>query len=210
MSRAALAALPAALAGCFLWRTGDAERCPPDRTIVLGAQEDVTAFAGCKRASGLTIRTGATIDVGPLHDLEEVRGDVTVGPTVGIENLAFNGLVWVGGAIRVTDNGSLRGLYLPRLDHAGRLEVDGNFELTTIAIPSLVAVDGAVSITDNHDLEVVFAGALTTVGKELVVADVPKLYLIEAPKLVHVEALRVENAPKLPADAVDALRNKTP
>ena len=60
------------LTGCFLFRGNDGARCPTDRTIVLGTQEDVSGFAGCKRASGVTIRTGRVDRRGPAA---RARGD---------------------------------------------------------------------------------------------------------------------------------------
>src|SRR5438105_4591885 len=113
------AALLLLLSGCFLAGHSKSSReCPAGRTVELSLPEDVTKLVGCEKVAGIVIRTGATIDVAPLSDLEEITGDLSVGPTVGIDSIAFNGLLRVGGTIRVANNGSLRGLYLPRLEHA--------------------------------------------------------------------------------------------
>ena len=200
--------LLALLPGCFLFRSSQPASCPKGRVVDLGLQEEVAKFAGCTSAAGVTIRTGATIDVSPLHELEEISGDLSIGPTVGVDTLAFNGLLRVGGTIRVVSNGSLRGLFLPRLEHVGRLEVDGNVVLTTISMPRLVDVTGSVVVTDNNGLELLSASTLTQIGGELVIVGHPKLNLLELPRLVRMQTMRVEGNPAIPADVVETLRNK--
>jgi hypothetical protein len=200
-------ALLALLAGCPLFHTDQPASCPKGR-VDLGLQEDVLKFAGCTKAAGVMIRTGATIDVTPLHELEEIAGDLAIGPTVGVDSVAFNGLVRVGGTIRIVSNGSLRGLFLPRLEHVGRVEVDGNVVLTTISMPRLIDVKGSLVVTDNHGLELLSASTLSRIGGELVIVGHPKLNLVELPRLVHMETIRVEGNPAIPADVVDNLRNK--
>jgi hypothetical protein len=194
--------------GCFLARGGESASCPEGRTVELSLPEDVTKFAGCKKASGIVIRTGATIDVTPLADLEEISGDLVVGPTVGVDSIAFNGLLEVGGTIRVANNGSLRGLFLPRLERAGRIEVDNNAVLSTISVPRLATVKGAMVITDNNALELITATLLTTLGKELVIAGHPKLNLLEMPRVSTMETIRLEANPMLPPEVVEQLRSK--
>ena len=61
--------------------------------VELTLPEDVTAFAGCKRPLAFLICTGATVDVTPLSDLEATSGDLVIGPTVGVDSVAFNGLL---------------------------------------------------------------------------------------------------------------------
>jgi hypothetical protein len=201
-------ALLACLSGCFLFRSGDRAGCPQGKVVSLGLQEEVARFAGCTKAAGVTIRTGATIDVTPLRELEEITGDLSIGPTVGLDSVAFNGLLRVGGTIRVASNGSLRGLFFPRLEHVGRIEVDGNVVLSTISLPRLADVQGSMVITDNHGLELLSAGMLTTIGSELVIVGHPKLDLVELPRLARMEAVRVEENPKMAPELVEALRNK--
>ncbi len=196
------------LAGCFLFRGNDGAHCPTDRTIILGSQEDVQGFAGCKTASGITIRTGASIDVGPLRELEEISGDLVIGPTVGVDEVAFNGLTRIGGAIRVTGNPSLRSLFLPRLEEAGRIAIDSNTQLTTIALPRIALVKGAIVLTDNRSLELFEAGELITVGHELVISGHPKLSNVELDRLTSAEAVRIEGDPKLGVAVVTKIRER--
>jgi len=196
------------LPGCFLFRNGDAERCQEGRIVVLDSQDAVLHFAGCKVAAGLVVRTGASIDFGPLRELEEITGDLVVGPTVGIEEFELNRVRTIGGAVRVSKNPSLRGLFLPRLENAGRIFVEDNGALTTIALPRIDTVRGAVIINDNRSLELLAAPELATVGHELVVIDHPKLAVLELGKLVSAEAVRIERDPKLPPEAVTQIREK--
>ena len=131
-----------------------------------------------------------------------------IGPTVGVEEIDLTELREVGGTVRVTANGSLLELFLPRLEHAGRLDIDDNAALATLSLPRLSTVDGALTITDNHELALIDASSLVSVGKSLVIAGAPRLTLIEMPALAHAETVRIADAPKLPADAATALTAK--
>jgi hypothetical protein len=198
----------ALLPGCFLFRSSPNASCQEGRTVELSLPEDVKKFAGCEKASGIQIRTGATIDVAPLSDLEEISGDLSIGPTVGVDTVSFNGLTRVGGTIRVVSNGSLRGLFFPRLEQVGRVEVDNNAVLTTISMPRLAHVDGSFVITDNASLELVTTTLLVDLGGELVVTGEPKLNLFEIPRIMQMQAIRLERVPKLPPEVVEALTSK--
>ena len=144
--------------------------------------------------------------MGPLRELEEISGDLVIGPTVGVEEVSLNGLTRIGGAIRVANNPSLRGLFLPRLEEAGRIAIDSNTQLTTIALPRIAVVQGTVILTDNRSLELFEAGALVTVGHELVISGHPKLTNLELDRLTSAEAVRIEGDPKLAAAVVDKIR----
>lgn len=194
------------LSGCFLWHTGAEARCPAD--IVVRVQDDVTAAARCTSARSLRIQTVSTVDVRPLH-LQTVTGDLVIGPGAGADAYAFERLVRIGGALVVRGNNGLRGLYLPRLEVAGRITVDDNHELMTIALPRLTAVAGALTVTGNHRLELLAAPALARVGGDLVIVGHPSLGLVELGRLSRAGGVRIEDDPKLPAEVADALRAKT-
>jgi hypothetical protein len=198
--------LLAAVPGCFFGNHDEA-RCPIDRSMTFGLQQDVVAFGGCKRASGIVVRTGATIDLAPLRELQEITGDLSIGPTVGVDEVLLNDLRRVGGTIYVASNGSMQGLFLPRLEHAGRIDVEANSGLTTISMPRLETVEGALVIDDNHGLELIAAPSLASV-KELVITHQPKLSLVEMGKLTSAESVRIEDDPKLAPEVIDALRAK--
>jgi len=204
--------LALALAACLPSKGASSGKCPRDHSLEIGLQEDVARFAGCEKAAGVTIRTGATIDVTPLHELAEITGDLSVGPTVGVDELAFNGLLRVGGTIRIVNNGSLRGLFFPRLEKVGRIEIENNAVLASISMPRVKAVQGAVVVTDNNALEMLSASLLETIGTELVISGHPKLNLVELGHLTSLQAIRLEDNPKLPADVVEQLvaRSATP
>lgn len=206
MKSAPLVLIALALPGCFLVRKDNPASCPKDRVVQLGLQEDVGKVSGCSSLVGVEIRTGATVDVTPLRELESIEGDLAIGPTVGVDTIAFNGLLRVGGTIRVVSNGSLRGLFLPRLESVGRIEVENNVVLTTISVPRLVSVKQSIVIANNHGLELLSAGALSSVGGELVIVDHPKLNLVELPRVGQLQAVRLENNPKLPQEVADQLR----
>jgi len=197
--------LALAFSACGGPRPG-APRCPLDRTIVLDSQEAVERFAGCRTASAITIRTGAVLDLSPLGKLETVTGDVVVGPTVGLEEMSLRELRAIGGALRVTSNNQLRGLFLPRLEQAGRISVEGNASLTTVSLPRLARVLGSLVIAEDGSLELVDLSSLITIGKDLVIAGNPVLSLVEADRLTQVLDVRIEDNRRLPAEQAEALR----
>jgi len=177
---------------------------------MIAGQDDVEALAGCTTASAVTIRSGATINLGPLRALETITGDLTVGPTVGMEELSLAELREVGGSIKVVANGSLRGMFLPRLERAGQIGVEGNAGVVTVSMPRLERVAGSLVIADDGSLELIDLSGLVTVGKDLVITRNPVLALIEADKLTTVLELRVEDNRVLPAEQVEALRARLP
>lgn len=183
-----------------------APRCPTDRPIVVARQAQVTELARCATVRGLTIRTGASLDVSGLRTLATITGDLVIGPTVGIEEVTLGELRVVEGTLRVAGNGLMQGMFLPKLERAGRIEIDGNVAITTISLPRLVSVQGALRIIDNASLELLDLSALASVDQELVVTGDPMLSLVEAVQLQRTAAVQLD-APKLPPDVADRLRS---
>jgi hypothetical protein len=179
--------------------------CPMDRVVLVVRQDDVARLAGCTSVRGLAVRTAAALDVSALRALAAITGDLVIGPTSAIEDVQLGELRTVGGAIRVVGNGLLRGLYLPRLERAGGVDIAGNAALTTIALPRLAAVQGALRITDDASLEAVELSALASIDRELVLAGVPQLDLVDAAQLARAGAVRLD-APRLPPEVADRLR----
>jgi hypothetical protein len=180
--------------------------CPVEREVVLASQAAIARLAGCTTARGLTIRSGGALDVSALRALTTITGDLVIGPTVGVEEITLGALRAVGGTIHVASNGLLQGVYLPQLERAGRIEIDGNASLTTIAAPRLAVVHGALRVTDNASLELLDLSALTSIEQTLVLTGDPKLALLEVGALRT--AGRVElGAPSLPPEIADALRS---
>ena len=204
-SSAGVALAVLGLAGCGLFHPAAPASCPADRTVVLASQSDVVAFQTCLTARGIALRTGATVDVAPLH-VTTITGDLVIGPTVGVEAVSLSELRAVDGAIVVMGNGSLHGLFLPRLERAGRIVVEGNVSLASIAMPRLAEVTGGMTISDNHDLEILDAPALVQVGGDLVLVNHPQLTIVELGALRSAAAVRFDALPKLAAEVLDGLR----
>jgi hypothetical protein len=207
-SRLAIVALLVGCAGPA--KPASTPACPMDRTVVISSQDDVLRFAACTTASSLTIRTGASISLAPLRGLETITGDLAVGPTVGMEEIALPELREIGGTVRIESNGALHGIFLPRLARAGRIDIEANAALTTISFPRLEAALGSFLILQNGALELIDIPVLASVGKDLVISDNPELTLIEAGNLATVQEIRIERNRKLPVEQVDAVRAKTP
>lgn len=206
--RRSLASL--ALAACGGAPAPATPRACPSTAVTLASPEDVAALAGCSALTAVTIRTGGELDFGPLAELTSIRGDLAIGPSFGLEEIALPKLARVGGTVRIVSNANLRGVYLRALETAGAIDIGGNGAVSTVSLGRLRSVAGAVTIVGNAQLEVVDAGSLVTVGGELVLADNATLAVVEAGALSRAGAVRVENNAALAPDVVEALRAKTP
>jgi len=209
--RGALAlALPFALAACGAAPGNPvAPRCPTDRVVVLASQADITRLARCATARGVTIRSGAALDTSVLHALATITGDLVIGPTVGTSEITLGELRGVGGTLRVAGNTLMQGLFLPKLERAGRIEIEGNAAIATVSLPKLTAVHGALRITGNASLELVDLSALAAIDQELVLTGDPELALVEAPALKAAASVQIE-VPKLSPEVADRLRAIAP
>jgi len=159
--------------------------------------------------AGVTIRSAAELDTSGLAALATITGDLVIGPTVGIDTVSLGGLRTVGGNVRVVSNGLLQGVFLPRLEQAGRIEIEGNVALTTVSLPRLARVDGAVRVTDNAELALLDVPVLAVIDQALVLAADPKLELVDAGALQHAGSVALD-VPKLPADVAARLRAAAP
>ena len=175
-----------------------APRCPTDR-VVLASQADVARIAGCTTLRDVTIRTGAPLDTSVLRSLATITGDLIIGPTVGMQDVTLGELRAVDGTIHVISNGLMQGLFLPRLERAGRIEIDGNVAVTTISLPRLATVRGALRITDNASLELVDVPVLVSIEQELRLTGDPQLALVEATQLRAAASVQLD-LPRLPAE----------
>ncbi len=160
----ALALLRAATAAC-----GHAAPHPrgcPTGDAAIRAAADVVALAPCRALPGaLVIRTGAPIDLRPLAGLEEIAGDLTIGPTLALTGLdGFDHLRAIGGTLRVSANAEATGAWFPALESAGAVVIDGNLALAELFAPRLARVRGDVSIAHNGALQILDLGALVVAG----------------------------------------------
>ena len=202
-----LRALALALAACGATPgVPAAPSCPTDRTVVLASQADLARLARCTTARGITIRSGAALDTSALHALATITGDLVIGPTVGTSEITFRELRIVDGTIHVAGNSLMQGLFLPKLERAGRIEIEDNAAVATLSLPKLTAVHGALRITDNASLELVELSTLAAIDQELVLIADPQLALVEAAALTTAASVQLD-APRLPPDVADRLRS---
>jgi hypothetical protein len=183
--------------------------CPTDHAVVLASQADVTRLASCTTLRGVTLRSGGPLALSALHALTRITGDLVIGPTVAVEDVTLRGLRTVDGTIHIVGNGLLQGVFLPRLERAGRIVVDGNVAITTLSLPRLAVVHGALRVTDNAGLELLDIPMLASITGELVLTSAPRLTLVESGALRA--AGRVElDAPSLSDEVADRLRALAP
>lgn len=173
-------------AGLLLAACGGAEPAPrrPDRACqgdwIVTSQEDVEQVAACGAVGGdVTIRGAGDLDLAALTPLAEIGGDLVIGPTFDLDVVAVEGLRRVGGALRIVSNGLATGVFLPRLEHAGSVEVAGNVAIAGLSMPALRAVGGDLIIEDNPGLEHLDAALLAEVGGTLRIQGNPLLATVE-------------------------------
>ncbi|MEJ7601051.1 MAG: hypothetical protein WKG01_24320 [Kofleriaceae bacterium] len=198
-----------ALVGCGSPPAPVAPRACPTGAITLAGQDDVAALAGCERIASLAIRTAEALDLAPLASLTAVAGDVSVGPTVGLSELALRGLREVGGTVKIAGNANLMGVFLPVLVRAGGFDIGGNAALTTVSLPTLEGTR-ALALADNPALELLDLSRLLAIEQALVIADNGKLVLVDFPSLTRAGSVRVENDKILPDEQAAALRKLAP
>lgn len=197
------------LTGCGAAPVSPAAPGCPDGVMRIASRGDLVRLASCATLRGLTVQSGAALDVSALRALTTITGDLVIGPTLAVEDVELPALRTVGGAIRVVGNGLLRQLRLPRLERAGDVVIDGNPVVATIALPRLQAVQGALRVTDNAALELLDLAALATVDQALVLTADPSLSLVEAEQLQHAAAVSID-APRLPPEVAERLRTAAP
>lgn len=199
--------LLASLAACSAPQQRGEPQCNPDAKIVLGGQDDVDAARGCLTIESLTIRTGAALDLSPLKRLHVVLGDVSVGPSVALEELQLPQLYSVG-TLTIAGNNDLHGVILPKLASARGIRIENNIALATVRLPALAKVSGDFVVATHGELGLLDASALETIGGELWILDNGKLTLVEAAQLQHAAGVRIDGNAMLDAQVVGALRAK--
>jgi hypothetical protein len=158
----------------------------PAQAASPSSQDEIAALGGCARLPALAIRTAAPLDLAPLRELTEISGDLVIGPSVAIEAIHLDSLRAVTGEIRIISNTALHGLYLPALEHAGAVTIEGNLDLAAFTAPRLDTVERAVSIRDNHDLA-----------------------FVELAALAHVNDVHIEGCPELAEDVITDLQARS-
>jgi hypothetical protein len=168
---------------------------------------DLSASLSCARLSALVVRTGAMLSIAGFDRLEEIDGDLVIGPTVAVDIVEMRKLVRIGGRLRISGNSSLTGVFLPRLRAAGRVEIEYNAGLSTVSMPALTEVGQRVAVTNNPDLEALSMNALERAG-ELVLSSLPKLGVLQLDGLRSVGAWGVSELPALAAEEFADLRER--
>ena len=162
-----------AMAACGHRRAPAVTVCPVSGPVMLYGPEDVDGLRACARVPGLTIRTGAPLDLSKLTALSVIDGDLVIGPTLAITTIALPALTEVTQTIRIAGNGELAGVFLPALRRVGALEVADDPGLLTFSAPALTEVVGPITLARLPSLEVFDSHALITVGGAVTVTGTP-------------------------------------
>jgi hypothetical protein len=171
----------------------------------VAAAADLAALARCASLRSLTVRSGAALELAGLTALEAVAGDVSIGPTVAVDLVELRELRRIGGTLRIAGNGALSGVFLPRLETVGRIEIEDNPALTTVAMPQLTQVRGLLRLANDADLEAISMNSLRRAG-ELGLAALPRLGVLQLDGLRVVDTWSVAELPAVDAAEVAALR----
>lgn len=158
----------------------------PDATCkgdwIVTSQEDVEEVGACGQVGGnVTIRGAADLDLAALGTLESVAGDLVIGPTFDLDVVAVEGVRRVGGALRIVSNGLATGVFLPRLEQVGSVEVAGNVAIAGLSMPALRDIAGDLVVEDNPGLAHLDLGVLAGVGGDVRIERNPQLATVEVP-----------------------------
>lgn len=178
---------------------------PCDSPADIRSTEAAAALADCVTLAGLSISGAATIELDALRRVENIDGNLAVGPTSALTALTgFGNLRAVSGDIIISSNFEITGLFFDRLETVGgTLRITGNSSLLGISLPTLASVGTDVVISGNSSLESLLAPALARVDGELVIRDSPKLDLTELPASLKVRGPRHIDPPKRPDPSPD-------
>lgn len=186
--------------------------CRPQATVVTGPmapeackQVHIVAtntaslqpFLGCHEIASLTARTGAAIDFGVLTNLETVHGDVRIGPSVAINEIALPALQVIHGALRVAGNTAVTGVFASRLQQVGTMEFANNAALATISLPKLQSVAGDFVVQRNSDLSTVLAPSLQRVKGRVGLLSCRSLEMLEFSKQFSAGEIEMAGLPRL-------------
>ena len=154
-------------------------------------------YAHCHQLRSLTVRSGAAVDFSVLAKLTSVTGDVRIGPSLGITEIALPMLQSVGGTLRVAGNTVASGLYSKLLQRVGTLEITDNATLSTLALSALEQVTGDVTIARNGDLGTVLAPHWTKVGGVFRLQSCRSLEFVELAPTFTAATVQISDIPKL-------------
>jgi hypothetical protein len=154
-------------------------------------------YVHCQQLHSLTVRSGAAVDFTVLASLTTISGDLRIGPSVGITEIALPSLQSVGGTLRVAGNTLAAGLYSNKLRRVGHLEIVDNSTLATLALSALEAVTGDATIARNGDLGTLLALRWAVAGGVFRLQACRSLEFVELdPKFTAAE-VQISDVPKL-------------
>ncbi|MBL4633732.1 MAG: hypothetical protein JKY56_07660 [Kofleriaceae bacterium] len=133
--------------------------------------DDAKRFVGCIRITGDLKIGGALQSTAVFSELQEVSGNLEIGPSYQLTSLAgLSKLKRVGGTFRIRNTQSLSGLFLGSLEEVGAsLEILGNLSFETVSLHSLVRVGASLKVEHNNNLQRLDLSKLVHLGGESVI-----------------------------------------
>ena len=182
---AILAAEGVLLAACGAAQRAEGGRCPA-RDVVVQVDAEAAALGACRE-----------------------MGRLAIGPSFALRSLAGLERLERAGAIDVSDNVDLGGLFLPALVAVDRdLVIDDNRQVATVSLHNLVEVGRDLVVRDNRALLRLDLGALRRVGGRLEISGHAALDTVVLDRLESAGELVLDDNPAWPAAEVDAVKRK--
>jgi hypothetical protein len=130
-------------------------------------QDDGRRFRTCRVVEGDLELGGALRAADDFTALEVIRGDLVIGPSYQLNDLAALGtLRRIDGNLYIRGNMILGGVFLGALEWVGRdLQIEGNSSLRSVSLPQLRTIGGTLAIgEDNRGLDRVDLSGLSSAG----------------------------------------------
>lgn len=114
--------------------------------------DDGVRFRGCVTVDGSLELGGALQSAEDFAALRLVHGDLVLGPSYQLNNLAeLAGLRRIDGNLHVQNNMALGGLFLGAIEHiGGGLRIEGNTQLQTVSMHNLREIVDLLSLGEAN------------------------------------------------------------
>jgi hypothetical protein len=165
--------------------------------VVASDAESIEVYRGCREVKSLRVRSGATLTLSALAELQTVAGDIVVGPSIAVDDVSLPKLRRVGGVVRVSGNMSLTGWYAPELVSVAGVEVADNPVLATLALPRVEHVTRDVTVQRNPALSTILLANLSAIDGALILVRNRQLNIVTTHAAFRASRVEMTDLPAL-------------
>jgi hypothetical protein len=177
-------------------------------TLLVDSAASLALVRGCSELAAITVRTADTVDWAVLKNLRQVIGDVRIGPTSAMSDIALPDLERIGGVLTISGNLGLTGVYLTALQYAHQLVVQDNAALSTLSLPALQQVGGDMVILRNGDLAALLAPKLASVAQNLNFDSNRQLEFVQFSPDFAAASVVLNQCPKVSAEMIPGVSQR--